>query len=90
MEDVKNNAECPEEEFSEEVDYSGDDYYDDANIAYELVNQFVETLSGKETQAELKTLIDDKVEEIKGWAATFDVDYIRELISDAINAKFSS
>ena len=76
-----------EENNSFEEMYDGDAFYDDSNVAYELVNQFVYSLSGNETPEKLNELIDNAIDEIHGIAATVSREFIRDLILDTLKQK---
>lgn len=76
-----------EENNSFEEMYAGDAFYDDCNVVYELVNQFVYSLSGNETPEKLSELIDNAIDEIHGIAATVSREFIRDLILDTLKQK---
>lgn len=76
-----------EENNSFEEMYAGDAFYDDSNVAYELVNQFVQSLSGNETEEQLNELIGNAIDEIHGIAATVSREFIRDLILDTLKQK---
>lgn len=61
-----------------------DSYYDDANVMYELVRQFVESIDGSETKDELLKLISEGVENIHKQATLMSKDWIRQEIMDRL------
>jgi hypothetical protein len=76
MNEMNENAwnEQTEDEESQEF------YHDQADIMYELVRQFVESLEGNETREELLKMIDEEAGAIHEQAPVMDVECIKSEI----------
>lgn len=50
----------------------GDGFYDDYTVMSELIGQFVDSITGKETEEQMNEMVEDAVENIRNNLPTMD------------------